>query len=339
MSNYSSVSDLSRAFHTRLANNFLNKKIEVLSKEVSTGIRADIASHLGGDLSIITQLEDKISRLTILNKNAHHAELLLTSVQDSLQAIQDKSSKLGPSILAASTSGTADQIDILGTQAMEFLSSVISSLNTSISGRSLFGGSITSTSPFPTLDQIIAGARLTISGATTASDIDSALSSWLDAPFGDGGFFDNVYQGNEQAPFKIPVSPGQTASINFTAHNQSIRDIIKGALIFTIAGDSSSSFSVDDKKQLFRHAGLNIINGNDRLSVERASIGAAQETVAKAILKNESEMTTLAISRNKFISADPFETALALKEAESGLKNIYTLTARLSTLSLTDYLR
>ena len=49
--------------------------------------------------------------------------------------------------------------------------------------------------------------------------------------------------------------------------------------------------------------------------------------------------TALEIARNDMSAADPYETATKLQNVQLQLETHYTLTARLSRLSLTEYLR
>ena len=58
----------------------------------------------------------------------------------------------------------------------------------------------------------------------------------------------------------------------------------------------------------------------------------------QAATRNDAEGTGLRIMHNRLASADPYEAATALTDAEARLEKLYALTARLSRLSLMDYL-
>mgnify|MGYP006193710875 CR=1 FL=1 len=55
--------------------------------------------------------------------------------------------------------------------------------------------------------------------------------------------------------------------------------------------------------------------------------------------RNSAEITALELARAKIVSVDPFEAATKVKEAQTQLEMIYAVTARLSSLSLMEYLR
>ena len=67
-------------------------------------------------------------------------------------------------------------------------------------------------------------------------------------------------------------------------------------------------------------------------------IGLQEAATTKTQAQNTAESSALSIARSTLISADPYETATALQETEASIQNLYTLTARLSRLKLTDYL-
>ena len=61
-------------------------------------------------------------------------------------------------------------------------------------------------------------------------------------------------------------------------------------------------------------------------------------TVEQADTRNGAQQTALSLARSNLVAADPYETASALTQTEGNLQTLYALTARLSRLSLTDYL-
>ena len=67
-------------------------------------------------------------------------------------------------------------------------------------------------------------------------------------------------------------------------------------------------------------------------------IGLQEAATTQTQAQNTAENTSLSLIRSTLISADPYETATALQETEASIQNLYTLTARLSRLKLTDYL-
>jgi flagellar hook-associated protein 3 FlgL len=81
-----------------------------------------------------------------------------------------------------------------------------------------------------------------------------------------------------------------------------------------------------------------LLEAADARGALAARIGTAQERIANATTRNSAEATALQIARIGIVSADPYEAATALTEAESQLDTLYAVTARLSRLSLANYL-
>ncbi|PQO24558.1 flagellar biosynthesis protein FlgL, partial [Rhodobacteraceae bacterium WD3A24] len=79
--------------------------------------------------------------------------------------------------------------------------------------------------------------------------------------------------------------------------------------------------------------------GGPALGALEGRVGAAEARVERAAARNSAEATAMESARNDLVGRDPFETASALQETTARLEKIYTVTARLSRLSLLEFLR
>ncbi len=70
-----------------------------------------------------------------------------------------------------------------------------------------------------------------------------------------------------------------------------------------------------------------------------ARIGSAEQKIAEATSRNSAEQLALKIARSDILGVDPFEATSALTDAQNKLEALYSVTARLSRLSLVDFLR
>ena len=68
-------------------------------------------------------------------------------------------------------------------------------------------------------------------------------------------------------------------------------------------------------------------------------MAAVEGQVAAAQSRNGSESSALQIARSEMVAVDAYDAATRLTDAETRLQTLYAVTARLSSLSLTDYLR
>ena len=94
-----------------------------------------------------------------------------------------------------------------------------------------------------------------------------------------------------------------------------------------------------ERAKLALASGEAAIAARDGLTSLRARIGLAEERIDHASTRIAAERTALEIARNDIVGADPYETATKLQEVERQLQTLYTMTGRMSELSLTNYLR
>lgn len=339
MKNLSSIGDLARLYHTRQSNISTKSKINTLSYEATTGIKKDLARHLGGNASIVNQIEHRLNLINTFQKNTTEAEGILSAMQLAMQSMQDSIADLGPTLISEANLSSDSQIDIRNSQAKEQLSSIIRALNTTVAGKSIFNGSRTDTLPLPSTDAFLSALSNEIAGLNSLSDIKSAISNWLDAPIGAGGYADDLYQGNLDPSHRIPASDRRTINIDTNAASPAIKEILKGLALYAVAASPQAAQDRTLQRGLLIAAGETLTFGNDQLTIERSRVGFKEEVLKKESAQNSTEYSALSISRNSMIAAEPFETALTLKEMEGNLNNLYALTARLSSLKLTDYLR
>ena len=73
--------------------------------------------------------------------------------------------------------------------------------------------------------------------------------------------------------------------------------------------------------------------------MRREPISISGRPPAALTIRAAAEATALGLAREALIGADPYEAAAALEAAETQLETLYTLTARISRLSLVNFLR
>ena len=69
------------------------------------------------------------------------------------------------------------------------------------------------------------------------------------------------------------------------------------------------------------------------------SVGADAAQIEAARTRNAAEETSLGILRSDIGSVDPYEAGTRLEAIQSQLESLYLVTARVSRLSLAEYLR
>jgi flagellar hook-associated protein 3 FlgL len=219
-----SLGDLAKSFMLRRQNTDLKADLQRLTSEMSSGNATDLGKHIGGDYAPLAGIDSSLSRLQGYRSATSEAALLTASMQTVLGTVEKMSSSLAPTLLAASSAGSATQVSAVAAEARQKLGTAVALYNTDVSGRALFAGMATNQNAILDVDTLLATLDTEIIGATSALDIDTRVTAWFNSPTGYGII---GYLGD--APLSpLAVAPGETADLGFTAADSGIRDTLKG---------------------------------------------------------------------------------------------------------------
>ncbi len=336
--NYVSVGDMAQSYMLRKHNVQLKQTLNQLTSEVVTGVQSDIGQAVKGDFSTLSSLERSIGLLTSYDSANSEAATFLGAMQSALEVVQDHSTNVASALISAGVGENTALVSATTADAAQRFDSVIAAFNTNVSGRYLFSGAMTDTKPLASADEMLDALTVAISGMTTVEDIVAVVDSWFDAPAGSGGFMDTGYFADETPLAPIRIAEGESVSVNLTASDQVIRDVLKGFALAALVGEGRVPESVPLRAQLTNEAGERIMTVDANLTQARTSIGTAEGLIAEAQTRNSTELSSLTVARTKLIEADPYESATALEAVQTQIETLYTLTSRLSSLTLTDYL-
>lgn len=336
--NYVSIGDMAQAFQMRRHNVELQKHLTRLTEEMTTGVKADMAEAVSGDFRALAGIDRSLETLEAYATATSEAELFASSLQAALGVAADIASDLGPALLGSATSASPTLISTAAADVRQKFGAVVSALNTQVADRYLLSGTATDQRPVADAEAILAALTTATAGQTTASGIEAAVTAWFDAPAGGGGYLDLAYNGSSAplAPFQI--GPGTTATIDLTAADGGLRDLLKGLALGALVDTGALAGNDAGRTQLIKSAGKGLTASGTALAGLRARVGTAEAQIADTATRNSAEASALKIARNGIIAADPYETASALEAVQTQIETLYTLTARLSRLSLTDYL-
>ena len=330
-----SLGDMAQSFMLRRQNVALKSDLQRLSLELTTGRVADIAARVSGDLVPLSAIDASLARLNGYRAVTAEAGLFAGSMQTALGVVDEVASDLSRTLLAAASSSTQALIDAAGTEARSRLETVMSALNTRVGDRSLFAGTATNGPAIVPAETMMLALDAAIIGAATAQDIEVAVSAWFNAP---AGFAATAYTGNV-ALARVNIAPGEEAALDITATDPAIRATLKGLALAALLGRGALAGQPAERQSLANRAGLSLLESQTDRTYLAARIGTAQAQIDAAASRNAAESTSLQIARADITAADPFETASKLQETQQQLEKIYAITARITRLSLMDYLR
>lgn len=336
--NYMSVGDLARSYQLRNHNTQLKSALSDLTNEVMTGVKSDIGAAVRGDFRALASINASLARLDVYGQTGTRAGLVLSTMQSSLGHIRSTASDVAKSLLSSGSEATATGLTTSLSQATSALTTVLSSLNVSASGHRVFSGIAVDAVSVGTTQDLMSSLATATSGLTQADDIADAVTQWFDAPTGGGGYLDTMFGGSQTGIADLDLSDESSIAIPVTAADRSVRDVIRGLALAALAADTTSPLSDSQRQRLANLSAGALLESDGGLIETQARLGVLEALVETAATRNGAEETTLSTARLDLIGADEYETSTALKAAQSQLETLYTLTARLSDLSLANYL-
>ena len=330
-----SLGDMAQSFMLRRQTVMLKSDLQRLSSELTTGRVVDIAARVSGDLVPVSGIDASLARLKAFGAVTAEAGLFAGSAQSALGVIDDLSSDLSRTLLAANSSASQASVDNAGREGRSRLDNAISALNTRVGDRSLFGGVATNGPATASAETLLLALDAAIVSAASAQDVETAVSAWFAAPT---GYAATMYTGGPSlAP--LTVAPGDEVKLDITATDPAIISTLKGLALAALLDRGALSGQPVMRQDLAKRAGISLLESQTSRTYLAARLGSAQAQIDTAASRNAAEATSLQIARLEITAADPFETASKLQETQQQLEKIYAITARITRLSLMDFLR
>jgi flagellar hook-associated protein 3 FlgL len=258
-------------------------------------------------------------------------------MQTALSGVQNQREMASVALLSINNASTTSQIENAAEVASASFDATVQSLNLRSGDRAMFGGNSFGSSPLADPETMMTALQTAVAGLTTVTNINAAVDDWFDTP--GGGFETDGYLGDTTGYISRSSGAEQIVEIGVRADDQAIRDTLKALAKGALAGDSSLSLGNETRQALQEQAGVDLLTQASGLTGLQARIGYVEQRVEQAMVQISAQISSYSIARNELVAADPFETATRLQSVQLQLETHYTLTARLSRLSLTEYLR
>ncbi len=293
--------------------------------------------HLRGDMAPLAAIESRTPRLEAERRGLLQAETRLQAVQNGLDSLRERHAGLSKQLRQATLAWSIPGTDALaGQYGRDALADMTGLLRQAVGGQHLFAGNRTDTPPLPPADTILAAARDTVAGLTTANAVAAALETFFHDPL--GGFETQLYAGG--APVSALGQEGTVPSAALpTAADPALRHQLKGLTMAALLGAQSDVTDPGERRALATRAADTLLAGQAPMTALAARTGFGQAEVARGLVRNDAEADALVLAREALVGVDPFDAATRLEEKRVALETLYAVTARVSRLSLTEYLR
>jgi flagellar hook-associated protein 3 FlgL len=331
-----SLGDLAQTFMLQRRGAALKAEMGRLNAELTSGQVSDVKAVLAGNVSYLADIENDLSTLGGFKVATSEAAQFTDATQIALERIQDTASNLSATMLTASQNAVGAVLNQISYDAQNDLGSILSALNTSSGGRTLFAGTATDGVAMVDADTLLTALRAATAGAQTPDELVTATDAWFNDP---AGFAATAYLGADDTLSAFRLSDTDTVSLAITAGDAEFRDLVRNVAIAAIATDTAFGFQGSEIQDVFAQASTGLFQNQAGLSAVRANVGSAQARIETVATRNATQQTALAYAKGALLQADPYETATKLEEVQFQLQSLYTITARMSDLSLVNFIR
>lgn len=328
------IGDLAQSLVLSRRNVTLKDSIQALSDEAVTGLVHNQTERLSGDYVPLAGIEATLTQLAAFKSVTTETAMAASHMQIALTSIADSASTLSSSLLAAASSNSPSRINTLGFDASQRLHGAMAALNTRMGERSLFAGVATDNSAVADTETMMVALDAAIIGAISSADVETALDNWFSDP---AGFEATVYQGGT-ALSPVPIGTDQQAQIDVTALDPAIVSMIKGLAMASLLQRGALAGSDVARADLAKRAGESLASSQTAFAELGARLGTAEASIVNVGVQNDAQKFALETARLGLLSVDPYETAAKLQEAQTQLETLFTITSRMSRLSLVNFL-
>lgn len=329
------TSDLSRLYQASSHNARLKADLARLTAELSSGRVADPAARLGAGLSRLSDMDRQLSLIEGYSQAAVQTAQSLRIMQITLGSVEQARQSLAGNTLQISGALGVVRISTVAESARSGFATMVTALNARVGNLTLFAGRATDGAALAPADRMLDELRVAAAGALTVEDAMAAIDAWF-AP--GGGFETAGYLGDGGPPLVRRVDEGVAITVPLRADDPALTALLAATATAALADDSSLQLSDEARRQLLTRAGERLLTGAEGLVQSRARLGDTEARLDEVITNQSARKTALNMMRLESLAADPFDAAAALQEAQTRLETHYALTARLSRMSLADYL-
>lgn len=330
-----SVGDMAQQFTSLRNGGAIKTDLARLAESLSTGKVADITKQLNGATTQFSALEYTLTQLDGYDQAATETGQLLANIQTVLSQVDNTRGRTAERLLLVNESSTIAQVDEAASSARNAFETAVRALNTQLADRALLGGADVDGPPLAPADDMLSDLRLQIGAITDPAAITGIVDLWFEDPA--GGFATIGYLGDTGPFVEKRISETKTLEINARADDSAIVEVLKGAALAALASDVPA-LDRETKVALLQTAGERLFAASSDLISVQARIGFSEAGVDQTLAETAAQIAALGITKNNTISADPFETATRLQAVQLQLETHFSVTARLSQLSLLRFI-
>lgn len=334
-------------------------ELEMLGAELSTGRKFDIAKDLGMQSSQSISVRNSYEKTERFITDNKLLENKLELQSDQMQKITEAAQNF--MAMAVSNEGSPQPTAVtLQEEAKAVMEEISSYVNVGYNGEFLFSGIDTDKKPMQDYDQANPSSGLSpkdvmdgIVGGTITDPADAAAkASEISTIFDSSNtvnpnrnFEETFYNGTDQLDAggnpneRVKAMISETSDLDYgvQANDEAFTEIFRGVAML-----ASVDVSEIDNSQAYgawmSEATKAMNNGVEGLTQAGAELGYQRQKLDEQIIIHEDKKQIYNKKINNLESVDPYEASTRFSALQTQLEATYSVTARLSQLSFTNYM-
>jgi flagellar hook-associated protein 3 FlgL len=319
----------------------VQKQLSDAETELTTGFLADPVESLGSQIGLDQSLQAQSAILSNFQTTNSIAQSTLTTTQNALTSISSDAQNFVNALLTAQSSG---DIGTLQTQAQSYLTSLTSLLNTAVGGSYIFGGINNSVQPVTDDSQPAQAATNTAfqtafgvspSSSPANSITASAMQSFLTGAFASlftGSNWSSNWSQASSTPMTALISPGQTVTASASANDSAFQQLVSAYVSVADLGignlnSSTQQAVLSNAQNLASSAMAGITN-------IQSTLGLSQSQITNVNGQMQTQASFIDNWVRQLQGVDAYQAATNLSNLTTQLETAYSLTDRISRLSL-----
>jgi len=331
-----SVGDLSQHFQSLQNSGRIKSDLAKLGQELSTGKVADVVEKVGGQTRQLAGVEHSLKVLDSYQRAAVETTLVLDHMQFALDRVDENRVAASATLLMISDQSQKHQLESASSAASHAFQDMVSALNSKVAGRALFGGVAVDRAPLASANDMLSDLRLNLVGVSSEADFLNIVDTWFNDPA--GGFASIGYQGDMGPPMTRSIAQNENVEISGRADSDAVKRVLHATALGALSNDGIGMLTQTQYANIPHTSGVTLLGASSGMVATQTEIGQLQNQVEAAQTRLSSEQTSLGLLYNDITSADPFETATRLQAVQTQLETHFAVTARLSQMTLADYI-
>ncbi|RFC63006.1 flagellar hook-associated family protein [Fulvimarina endophytica] len=352
------VSSFSLSAAPRNSVSRIQQELTIAQKQVATGRFADVGEALGVTVGRTISMRAEMSNIEKLKG----ANTSIAQRFDTMQAVLETAAGSGENLMSSiiSNGSTDEGIATNRRLALANIGQLVGVLNSSYGSRYLFGGGKTDTVPMKSdivNDYATSQASGTVDTAwqtfvtanaggdpslVTADQMKSFLDNEFAALFVTGNTdpalntWDLHWSNASSSQTQARIGESDLITTSASANDDGFRNMMKSyAMLANLSGESLS----DEARQVLTSRSVETLStGLSQVTDLRSEIGIGQERISRANDGLKAQTFILKVAIGKEEEVDSYEAAIRVTNLTNNLEASYALTARISRLSILNYL-